>query len=562
MLNTTVLGLKSRETSIIINDQIIQSHDQLLANAIHAWEKELGTEKVSLQVDSYQKNTIGSHRSIPAIVKLSNASEVAAAIKIAQKFNIKVYPISTGNNWGYGSALPVTESCVIFDLKSMNKIVDFDAELGTVTLEPGVTQQMLYDFLQKRNANFLVPVTGAGPDCSILGNALERGYGITPHTDHFAAVNCITAVLPNGEIYRSNFSEVNGEQIDKIHKWGLGPYLDGIFTQSNMGIVTQITIDLKKKPECIEFFTFKINSDEKLEETTKVIREILEEVGDNLSGINLMNNNRVISMSADFPFEELNPDGSNHDAVFNRIAKKLHITPWTGIGAIYGSKEIVKAVKKVISKKLKKVAGFTLFINRKKINLIKFVYTHLPFAQRPFLTNLIEKVDSTLKILEGIPQKVAIPLAYWKNTTTPYQGHDKNHNPAKDNCGLIWFTPLIPLKQNDIRKYTEIVNRVCKANKIEPLITMTTLSEKVVDSSVPILFDRKNSEECKNAKKCYSELFEECSKLGYLPYRMGVDNMHLATENKTSYWTLVKQIKATIDPSNILSPGRYCPDFN
>ena len=78
-------------------------------------------------------------------------------------------------------------------------------------------------------------------------------------------------------------------------------------------------------------------------------------------------------MSADFPYEELNPDGSNHDAVFNRIAKKLHITPWTGIGAIYGSKEIVKAAKKIISRKLRKTVGFTLFINRKKINMIKLV---------------------------------------------------------------------------------------------------------------------------------------------------------------------------------------------
>lgn len=369
MLNATLLELKSNETSFTSTSSKSTNFDHRLIQAVKAWEALLGSEKVSFQVESYQKNTIDSNREIPAVVKLSSTNEIALAIKIAQKFNIKVYPISTGNNWGYGSSLPVSENCVIFDLKTMNKIVDFDAELGTVTLEPGVTQQMLFDFLQKEKAPFLVPVTGAGPNCSILGNALERGYGITPHTDHFAAVNCLTAVLPNGEIYRSNFSEVNAEQIDKIHKWGLGPYLDGIFTQSNMGIVTQITIDLKKKPESIEFFTFKINKDAKLEETVKIIQEILEEVGDNLSGINLMNDNRVISMSADFPSDQLNPDGSNHDEVFNRIAKKLHITPWTGIGAIYGSKEIVKAVKKIISKKIKKVAGFTIFIDRKKLIL-------------------------------------------------------------------------------------------------------------------------------------------------------------------------------------------------
>jgi 4-cresol dehydrogenase (hydroxylating) len=35
---------------------------------------------------------------------------------------------------------------------------------------------------------FLVPATRAGPGCSIIGNALKRGYGITPLTDHFQSI--------------------------------------------------------------------------------------------------------------------------------------------------------------------------------------------------------------------------------------------------------------------------------------------------------------------------------------------------------------------------------------
>ena len=41
-----------------------------------------------------------------------------------------------------------------------------------------------------------MPVTGAGPNCSLLANALERGYGITPPTDHFGAV---TRLVTNRE---------------------------------------------------------------------------------------------------------------------------------------------------------------------------------------------------------------------------------------------------------------------------------------------------------------------------------------------------------------------------
>jgi hypothetical protein len=53
-----------------------------------------------------------------------------------------------------------------------------------VTLEPGVTQARLHEFLCDGKYPYLVPVTGAGPNCSIVGNAIERGYGITPWVDH------------------------------------------------------------------------------------------------------------------------------------------------------------------------------------------------------------------------------------------------------------------------------------------------------------------------------------------------------------------------------------------
>src|SRR5690606_5593013 len=97
------------------------------------------------------------------------------------------------------------------DLSRMDRVVEFDAELGVVTLEPGVTQRGLRDYLEARGSGYLVPVHGGGPSCSLIGNALERGYGITPYTDHFAAVMALEAVLANGEIYRTPITTLGGE---------------------------------------------------------------------------------------------------------------------------------------------------------------------------------------------------------------------------------------------------------------------------------------------------------------------------------------------------------------
>jgi len=107
-------------------------------------------------------------------------------------------------------------------------------------LNPGLTQRQLDAYLKEHNYPFLIPVTGAGPDCSLMGNALERGYGITPYADHFGAVMGLEAVLPNGEIYRSMLKRLGWEKPwIRLLNGVWGPYVDGLFSQSNFGIVNK-----------------------------------------------------------------------------------------------------------------------------------------------------------------------------------------------------------------------------------------------------------------------------------------------------------------------------------
>ena len=106
------------------------------------------------------------------------------------------------------------------DLSDLKKIIHFDSELGVVTLEPGVTQQDLYNFLSEKKSYFMVPTTGAGPHCSVLANALEKGYGLTPYEDHFGSLMNLTAVLPDGSIYRSSLCEFGGHRVDPICTYG------------------------------------------------------------------------------------------------------------------------------------------------------------------------------------------------------------------------------------------------------------------------------------------------------------------------------------------------------
>ena len=89
---------------------------------------------------------------------------------------------------------------------------------------------------------------------SLMGNALERGFGITPPEDHFLSVLGLKAILPNGQIYESALKALGGGNADKVFKWKIGPYLDGLFAQSNLGMVLEATLGLVRRPENVTQF--------------------------------------------------------------------------------------------------------------------------------------------------------------------------------------------------------------------------------------------------------------------------------------------------------------------
>ena len=97
-----------------------------------------------------------------------------------------------------------------------------------MTLEPGVTQGELSQYLQSRGLPFMVPVTGAGPSCSIVANALERGFGVTPLTDHCGAIVSMKVVLPDGELYESYTRTFNTAGVARAYKWATGPYFERV----------------------------------------------------------------------------------------------------------------------------------------------------------------------------------------------------------------------------------------------------------------------------------------------------------------------------------------------
>ena len=409
-------------------------------------KKRFSTEglKVTTKIVVFE---VRSTRQIFELLELAN-KEVSSPLKFS------VYPVATGKNWGYGSALPSTSSgnVVILDLGKVNQIRDFDKQNGIVTVEPGVTQNQLYEFLKTQNAPFMVPVTGAGPTTSVLGNALERGYGITPIADHFTSVTSIKGFLADGSFYQSSLQcmsdMANGDNsecyVDKTFKWKHGPYLDGIFTQSGNMIVTEITLSLARVKPAFDSFYMRFFDKESFDNAYAVVKEIFHNLEGVVGSINLMDKRRVAAMVAD------NPQGcGNHKVMTDEqvevISKHYDVPEWTLVGTIYGTLSVAKAAKGDIKKLAKGKADQVLFSSDPLVKLGQFATKKLSLSILNSAREQLEKLSAGMEVMQGKPSQVALPLAYWRN---PRVRPDKARlmNPAKDGCGLLWYAPLVPAK--------------------------------------------------------------------------------------------------------------------
>jgi hypothetical protein len=481
---------------------------------------------------------------------------VADILAIARQHSVPLYPISTGRNWGYGSGNPVVDGCVVVDLSEMNRIVELDRQLALVTVEPGVTQGQLRNFLDQTAPELMVPTTGAGPTCSLVGNALERGYGITPYADHFGAVTALEAVLPDGTLYRTPLTELGGDVVDRAFKWGIGPYLDGLFAQGNFGIVTRMTIALATRPECVQGFFFGVSEEAGLETAVLTIQHALRATGGTLGSINLMNTRRVLAMTVPYPSERTGPGGILSPEVIDELAHSHSVSPWTGIGALYGSHDVVKAARKVIRRLLGPIADSVRFITPEGGARLNRLFSTAPILRKTRMASRMQTLEKALRVMAGEPSEVALRVAYWRGGKPP---GGSQPDPARDGCGLIWYSPLVPMKSGAARLYVDLVNETCLTHGIEPLITLTTLSDRCFDSSVPLLFDRRSPAETERATACYDALFEAGRRQGFLPYRLGVSAMSRLTETPAPFWDLVRTIKAAVDPDDLVAPGRYAP---
>jgi 4-cresol dehydrogenase (hydroxylating) len=206
-------------------------------------------DDVDLYRDSYSPFWHEDEEPVPsAAVAPDSVEQVQKVVRIANRYRIPLWTISTGKNLGYGGSAPLLSGSVVLDLKRMNRVLEVSDKNHYALVEPGVSYFDLYRYIQERNLKVWIDPADPGWG-SPLGNACDRGGGRTPMRDHFAAVCGMEVVLANGDIVRTGMGALPGSKTWQQYKYGFGPSVDGIFSQSNFGVITKMGLWLYPEPE-------------------------------------------------------------------------------------------------------------------------------------------------------------------------------------------------------------------------------------------------------------------------------------------------------------------------
>lgn len=441
--------------------------------------------------------------------------------------------------------LPGCPDASIVNLSHMQKIKIIDKELGLFRIEPGVTQGLLQEFLQKSDLNFFIPTTGAGPTCSLIGNALDKGYGLTPIQVHYRALFNFEAVLPDGNVYKDFFNALGCEYISNFYNKNLGQDISALFAQSNLAIVTKATIQLIKRADNAQVFNIGIKNNQKLFEFIQILQKMHFQFGSLLPSLIIMNKYRV---KAYMEIEKKDDAKSN---IINKVGG-FNQMEWMIVGTIQGPKELTKPAMKLLKQMISNKVDLMQTVSHKNLVLIKrFLESFAKFKILEAPKKALSQALETISFLRGYPNIIGLKLAYLRNvdklTDTP--------NPTRDEIKIRWFSPVVPLVPEKIKSFCEIIYRISQEFGCEPMITFNYFSELYLDCTIPVYKEHHNKEY--NWDAYFEALLTACHEEGFYPYRMDIDaQKNLILDNSVAY-QLAKKIKQSLDPNNILAPGKY-----
>lgn len=504
-----------------------------LSAAVSAWRAALGAENVtldSLELEAAARTTFETGQRPVAILRPASTSEVSEVLRIAHAHSISVYPTSGGKNFGLGGRVATSDGAALLDLGRMKRILELDEELAFVRIEPGVTFRELYAFLGARGSQLYASTTGGSPDGSLIGNAVERGDGSGPLGDRALSVCALEVVLPTGEVVHTGFDRFAPSSVSNVQRWGVGPALDGLFLQSNLGIVTQLSLWLTPLGRFASTIRFRLATNEALVPVIDAVRTLRLE-GTLRAPVGFWNDYRVFSA------EHASPDFVERPQIASALGTNAR---WFGFTSVQAATEELGVAT---TRRIERVLG----------PLCEGLEIDAKSGDPRSGHELFSPDDAGAQFFQGIPHSESLKSVYFKKPG----GAPSELSPEHDGCGVLWSCPTLPLRGRDCADALANAERQFAEHRFEPLFALLTHGDRAAYFVPMIVYDRAQAGADARAMACHDAVLASLSGAGYLPHRLGIQSMGALPRARDDYGTLIARLKRALDPNDVLAPGRY-----
>ncbi|WP_344097724.1 FAD-binding oxidoreductase [Microbacterium deminutum] len=456
-----------------------------------------------------------------AIVQPATTEQVQDVVRLVNRYGVPIWPLSQGRNLGHGGPSPRVRGSIQLGLQRMNTILEIDEELAYAVVEPGVTWQDLHEAVHNAGYRLLTPVPDLGWG-SIVGNAMDSGHTYQHYGADYMMPTGLEVVLPDGELLRTGQGAIPDSKTWHLYKRSLGPSLDPLFIQSNLGIVTRMGVWLKRLPDAYAPLTLIIDDDSDLEAAIDTIREL--RLAGHLEGIPAVYSTlRAAQMLRDDPVPA-RPEPFTADEL-REIAGERKLGAWAVRAYVWGDSELVEL-------RLRRIVEAWHRIPSGHVDPLR-VYAPDEYPELSFSAGQIGIGIPTLRALE---------------TTPPHIAH-------------LDISPVVPLRGADIRTVVEELRRQYASAGLNFGLGIMVTGERSAVPIAGIRYDRTDEQSVRAAFKLGKRMIEALGQLGYVDGRPHLEFMDLAAAqhsfNDHAYRRFVEKLKDAVDPNGILSPGRH-----
>ena len=194
-------------------------------------------------------DTLSIDKSAPmSLRRPATVAELCDIVKQARTAKQGVYPVGGLTTLDVG--LPTLKPGIAVDMTTMNRVIDYPARDMTITVQAGITIAALQAVLAKEGQ--WLPIDIATPELATLGGSIAlnqsgpRRYGYGTLRDYVIGISFVTddgvEVKAGGRVVKN----VAGYDMMKLQIGAVG----------TLGVVTQVTLKVKPKPEASSAVVF------------------------------------------------------------------------------------------------------------------------------------------------------------------------------------------------------------------------------------------------------------------------------------------------------------------